>query len=388
MREAIKEFLTYSDAEKREIWDTATFVFDTNVLLNLYRMSSKTRIELKKAMSSVSDRAWLPYHVAWEYAKDRHEVIYECCNRYKKIEEAIGAFSKTCREQLRIHEDDKGIKAQEKQLRAWAESHKKKNPPIVDSQKDEVLDYLLGLFDGKTGTPYSEEEKNELVKEGKERYDKKMPPGYKDASKSKEGDDNNQYGDYIIWQEIMDHAKEQKTPVVFVTGDQKEDWWHIVHGEKKGPRTELKREFADKTGQKIMFYSTKTFIEHCIGGNKLEAKMSEELKGLSNDPLPGDSPYDLDEEECCRIWKDRLIKSNLNREKIYENKENISFLNQKLTELQHELLTSTTSLSEHKSVLKSINKAQFDLEMAKKRLAELETLELESEFFKHIKTDF
>ena len=46
MREAIKEYIEYSSKEKNDLWNTATFVFDTNVFLNLYRYSNKTRNQL------------------------------------------------------------------------------------------------------------------------------------------------------------------------------------------------------------------------------------------------------------------------------------------------------------------------------------------------------
>ena len=42
MRRAIKEYIEPSSKEKQELWEKAIFVFDTNVLLNLYRYSAKT----------------------------------------------------------------------------------------------------------------------------------------------------------------------------------------------------------------------------------------------------------------------------------------------------------------------------------------------------------
>ena len=46
MRDTIKEYIELSDKEKNDLWNTATFVFDTNVFLNLYRYSNKTRNQL------------------------------------------------------------------------------------------------------------------------------------------------------------------------------------------------------------------------------------------------------------------------------------------------------------------------------------------------------
>jgi len=65
MRNAIREYIELSDVEKKSLWDTATFVFDTNVFLNLYRYSQKTRDALLDAMTQLEDRIWMPYHVAY-----------------------------------------------------------------------------------------------------------------------------------------------------------------------------------------------------------------------------------------------------------------------------------------------------------------------------------
>lgn len=46
MRNAVKEYIEYSSEEKNNLWNTAKFVFDTNVFWNLYRYSNKTRNQL------------------------------------------------------------------------------------------------------------------------------------------------------------------------------------------------------------------------------------------------------------------------------------------------------------------------------------------------------
>ncbi len=48
------------------IAEQALFVFDTNVLLNLYRYQSGTRDELLNVLAQLSDRIWIPHHVALE----------------------------------------------------------------------------------------------------------------------------------------------------------------------------------------------------------------------------------------------------------------------------------------------------------------------------------
>jgi PIN domain-containing protein len=72
-----------------------------------------------------------------------------------------------------------------------------------------------------------------------------IPPGYKDEQQ-KQG--NRRYGDVVLWFQLLDLAREQKKPLIFITADTKEDWWT-----KEGrPRPELIHEmFLDA---KTMFH--------------------------------------------------------------------------------------------------------------------------------------
>ena len=47
MRNAIREYLELNSQEKNDLWGTATFIFDTNVFVNLYRYSNNTRLTIK-----------------------------------------------------------------------------------------------------------------------------------------------------------------------------------------------------------------------------------------------------------------------------------------------------------------------------------------------------
>ena len=67
MRNAIKEFIEPSDYEKHNLWENAIFVFDTNVLLNLYRYSAKTRKSLLDAFESFMDCIWFRFVVGFVF---------------------------------------------------------------------------------------------------------------------------------------------------------------------------------------------------------------------------------------------------------------------------------------------------------------------------------
>lgn len=387
MRHAISEFIDYTDAAKEDIWETATFVFDTNVLLNLYRVSSQTRGELKRAMRSVSRRVWLPYHIAWEYMKNRHEVVFECSKRYDSIDKAIDAFLVACKDQLRLREDDGEFKNLEKSLRKWKSGHKAKNRPAADFSKDEILEYLLSLFEEKTGQPYSEDQLEKLFEKGKERYAKQVPPGYKDAVKAKENVDCNQYGDYIIWREILDYSKENQVDIVYVTSDQKEDWWQIVHGKTVGPRVELRKEFSDETGHRLMFYTTESFLRRFSEskGETVEPEVKEELESFLEKPIRNSYSKELKKPKELANWVEAFEK----RQKLMKRKQELSHQVSNLDAMFSVLRSDGESDKRQLMLAKQeLREAAFELDKIKGELAILDMRINDPGFFEYEVTKF
>jgi len=165
------------------------------------------------------------------------------------------------------------------------DSNKDSNLLVLNAEADEILDKILTIFEGKVGAKLSQDEIDAIKKEGKERYEKSIPPGYMDDKKRKDQlDDNNAYGDLIIWKQIIQYAKERSVGIVYVTHDQKEDWWNIVKGKTIGPRIELRREFTSETGQEFHMYSMNSFINTYNKMNEVPIDKSAiaEVIGLEN----------------------------------------------------------------------------------------------------------
>ena len=72
---------------------------------------------------------------------------------------------------------------------------------------------------------------------------------------------DNQYGDAILWMQLLDHANMVKKPVVFVTSEKKEDWWQRTNGQTLGPRPEMIQEMYQHCGQAFYLYRTPRFLE-------------------------------------------------------------------------------------------------------------------------------
>ncbi|RYD02485.1 hypothetical protein N752_24460 [Desulforamulus aquiferis] len=128
------------------------------------------------------------------------------------------------------------------------------------------------LLDGIIGEPYAQDRVNAIEKEGIERYKYNVPPGFKDKDdKDKQsyrtyGDIRYQqlYGDLIVWNQVIDKAKESSTPIILVTEDRKEDWWEKDGQKIKRPHPQLVQEFLNRTHQKFYMYRTDNFVSNGI----------------------------------------------------------------------------------------------------------------------------
>lgn len=259
MRDTIKEYIELSDKEKNDLWNTATFVFDTNVFLNLYRYSNKTRNQLIESFEWLKTRIWMPYQVTSEFCKDRYSVIDEANKRFDNLSADADKLTDNWREELRLDCSDSDIKELGKYLKEWITKKKDNNYLTFSATNDEVFRRLLDLFDGKVGKPFSVEEKLNIEQEGEKRYASKIPPGYRDNKKTA-----NRFGDLFVWKEIIGYSKLKEVDIIFVTHDQKEDWWNTISGKTIGPRIELRKEFYEETKKMFHMYTMSSFLSFFI----------------------------------------------------------------------------------------------------------------------------
>jgi hypothetical protein len=127
---------------------------------------------------------------------------------------------------------------------------------------DTIRDELTSILNGKVGEPCSESDIGKIIEAGKRRYEKKVPPGWKDSGKDGGNlEDLQKYGDLILWFQIIDKAKSAKKNIIFVTDDKKEDWWWKIEGKTIGPHYDLVKEFVFKTGFQFYMYQADPFME-------------------------------------------------------------------------------------------------------------------------------
>lgn len=270
-----------SDENIREVWETSLFVFDANILLNLYRYSDTTRNEFLRILDKVKDRAWLPHRAAEEYLDNRLSVIDQQERSYDDTVKSIESLKRDLENSRQHPFVSKNIMNKVSSVFDELCNELKDNKSVHTNRisSDEIKDSIARIFENSVGHPYDKERIEKLITEGEERYTQKIPPGFKDGSKS--GDSEiflekcRKYGDLIVWTQVIDKAIELNKGVVLVTDDKKEDWWEKFKGKTIGPRPELVKEFKDRANQTFHMYQADRFLE--LARENLGEQVSEEI---------------------------------------------------------------------------------------------------------------
>ncbi|NKW85485.1 PIN-like domain-containing protein [Bacillus cereus] len=277
MKKIFPEFNKYSDGELKDIFGKCTFIFDTNVLLNLYKYSPETKNELLEILDKVKDRIWMPYQVGLEYNFNRLSVIRAQEKIYKDMIKDIENDANKFTNSLGSKYNKKHPSIKWAEIKGRLDScindliselkEKEVNHPNWFTN-DEVLTKLNELFEGKVGEKYEQDKLDEIFKEGEGRYENEVPPGYKDKTEksgvTKEYDGlvyKDEYGDLVMWYQIIDYAIESKKTIIFITDDTKEDWWKDIKGKTVGPRIELLNEMKMKASVPFYMYRTDSFMK-------------------------------------------------------------------------------------------------------------------------------
>ncbi len=296
MRSSFFDFYPPTAEDYQRLWREATIVLDTNVLLNLYRLPDTARKELLDVLELLKDRLWIPHQVALEFQRKRLSVI---ATERKSVENALGSANNLVSDLKRkvddLQLDKRGLGIEpESLISELGKANSMLIEAIQTAQKtqldisltDPIRDRVDALFESKVGNaPVSQDEINELTKGGEDRYKDKIPPGFMDSDKEKNPNEavfifnklkyQRKFGDLILWRQIINEAKNSNIKtILFVTSEQKEDWWNKEHGKIIGPQSELIREIREDGGVDLFWmYSSSQFLEYAT--KFTEAKISE-----------------------------------------------------------------------------------------------------------------
>lgn len=294
-----------SDEDMSLLWKNGTFIFDTNVLLNLYSYPDSVREIFLSVLEKISTRSWIPYQVALEFHRNRFARIKQANGPLLKLRDRIRATSEELESEIKAIEFEKrntGIDNLEARLRSvndanslLAEALDKacdRLPKI--GLDDPIAEKLARLFEKQTGTPPLDQAAlDAIISDGGDRYEKKIPPGFMDAKEKREIKYYDRgvtypamFGDLILWRQSIEHAKKVScTDVVFITGDRKEDWWNTIDRKTLGPLPELVREFTEESGVKrFWMYTADQFLKYAetyLSANEVTAETIEQVREIS-----------------------------------------------------------------------------------------------------------
>ena len=268
LRDRFREFCPLTEEERKTLENSAVFVLDTNVLLHTYRYSENTRDAFLAALKNCKSlgRLWIPHHVAYEFHKNRPNVIAQQTDLPQKlVKDFVEKFPFSDRSA-----------SQAKLQRVIAELGPK---PTSFSDADPVLNQLHDILEGLVGEPFPDDELAQLYRTADERYRDKVPPGFQDADKPKP----DRYGDFLIWWRIIDYAKATNVPVIFVTDERKSDWIWLESGKTVFMKYELRREFHRAAGQLVWIYNSHWFLSKTseLAGKALDENVRKEVSDIS-----------------------------------------------------------------------------------------------------------
>ena len=94
MKDLFSWRLEPSEQDFKDLWESATFVFDTNFILDLHRITHPTVKDFLNILEHLKERIWLPYQVVDEYFNRREEVIESETKSFQKASESLERWKK------------------------------------------------------------------------------------------------------------------------------------------------------------------------------------------------------------------------------------------------------------------------------------------------------
>jgi len=297
MKDLFPGYYPPSNEQFLELWQQCIFIFDTNVLLDFYEYRNETRTDFFKVLDAIKHRLWIPHQVALEYQENRINRIKQAESNFTSIKKILDIEASKILDKETTKTLSHNFKSQyfsPEVVQEIRENVKKVFDTFLDQLascredliqidgNDYIRDKIADLFQGKIGEPpIDQAELDEIYSEGQQRYEISRPPGFKDQQ-IKNPDSHHickglafkrVYGDLILWKQILKQVKSKPlSHIIFITGDNKPDWWRIKDGETIGGRPELIEEISEAGASLFYMYKPERFLEYARKYLQLEVK--------------------------------------------------------------------------------------------------------------------
>lgn len=245
-----KVVFTWKPKAVRDIKDKCIIVLDTNVLLIPYTVGKHTLGEISGVYERLAKqkRLIVPAQVAREFAYNRvakqSEMLQSLAStRAKLVPPDLKPYPLLdMLDEYSVLKEN--VSEARSKLDAAQETLKKLIEKLSSAEWDDpVSDVYSRVLGGSIHDIEIDEQK--LKDDLKYRFDHKIPPGYKDAAKEDSG-----VGDLLIWKTILDIGSTRNSDLMFVTGEEKSDWWHLFEKRPLAIRHELVEEYRRVSGGK------------------------------------------------------------------------------------------------------------------------------------------
>jgi hypothetical protein len=242
----------------KDIKDDCHVVLDTNALLVPYTISRESLEQIRGTCGSLvkQKRLVIPGQVAREFAKHRATKLGELYQQLSNKRDSVPSIQKGVYPLLEPFEQYQASLQLEDQVNTLLREYRDTIGKILEHIRtwnwDDPVSLLYSeLFAGEAivDIPFDEAE---ILRELEWRKRHSIPPGYKDSG----------VGDLLIWKTILQIGKTHKSSVVFVSGDEKADWYHQSNRQPLYPRYELVDEFRRHSeGQSLHIIRFSSFLD-------------------------------------------------------------------------------------------------------------------------------
>ncbi|NTE54164.1 DUF4935 domain-containing protein [Agrobacterium tumefaciens] len=222
---------------------------DTNVLLLPYTIRKDGLPTLQQFYQDLrsANRLFLPARVAREFITNRDMKLAELLKmlgdvksrinigerKLSPILDGVEGSDEMATASLALTEAKKqytaALEKVEARVQAW-------------SGDDPVTTIYDAVFDA-ANIVAPTDSNEDMLTEWKVRLRERIPPGYKDGNKDDTG-----IGDFLIWKSLLALGATQKKDLIFVTGEEKADWFVRLNNRGAYPRPELVAEYRKHSG--------------------------------------------------------------------------------------------------------------------------------------------
>ncbi|MET1174590.1 PIN-like domain-containing protein [Paenibacillus amylolyticus] len=304
--------MTYiNEGDFKKLWNNAIISLDTSALLFIQECDFELAKYVMDTLLFVSERIWIPFHVAKvemniKYKVQRTGAIGRLQKFNKRLDDSLGNINKNLNKMSRELKEEGHDQLAEviadidvnKFMYEMITNFKQKLDQSTEDNrlflKSELVKTFQDYVRSKTHPSFTVKEIAQIKVDGIRRFEKKIPPGYCDYLEK----EDNKFGDLIVWKELLKKSVSDSRPILFITRDKKEDWFHKNSDhEITSVREELIQEAKAYNAQVHIIYFNDFIrmsdsvvsrnIEDLINKLETEDSLLEQIEGYLNENMYG-----------------------------------------------------------------------------------------------------